>query len=46
VPIHTTFAGYEIYTRRPDPAAVLLQALNMLEHVDLRRSGEFRHVHA
>lgn len=36
-PIRTTFAGYEICTQSTwTQAAVLLQALNMLEHVDLR----------
>jgi gamma-glutamyltranspeptidase/glutathione hydrolase len=36
-PIHTTFAGYDIYTQSTwTQAAVLLQALNMLEQVDLR----------
>jgi gamma-glutamyltranspeptidase/glutathione hydrolase len=39
-PIHTTFAGYEIHTQSTwTQAAVLLQALNMLEHVDLRALG-------
>lgn len=39
-PISTTFAGYEIYTQSTwTQAAVLLQALNMLEHVDLRALG-------
>jgi gamma-glutamyltranspeptidase/glutathione hydrolase len=39
-PIRTTFAGYEICTQSTwTQAAVLLQALNMLEHVDLRALG-------
>ena len=39
-PIHTTFAGYTISTQSTwTQAAVLLQALNMLEHVDLRALG-------
>src|SRR5262245_28544812 len=39
-PICTTFAGYEICTQSTwTQAAVLLQALNMLEHVDLRALG-------
>lgn len=39
-PIHTTFAGHTIYTQSTwTQAAVLLQALNMLEHVDLRALG-------
>ncbi len=39
-PIRTTFAGYEICTQNTwTQAAVLLQALNMLEHVDLRALG-------
>ena len=39
-PLRTTFAGYEIYTQSTwSQAAVLLQALNMLEHVDLRALG-------
>ena len=40
VPLSTTFAGYEICTQSTwTQAAVLLQALNMLEHVDLRALG-------
>ena len=39
-PLRTTFAGYEICTQSTwTQAAVLLQALQMLEHVDLRRLG-------
>jgi gamma-glutamyltranspeptidase/glutathione hydrolase len=39
-PLRTTFAGYEICTQSTwTQAAVLLQALNMLEHVDLRALG-------
>lgn len=39
-PISTTFAGYDICTQNTwTQAAVLLQALNMLEHVDLRALG-------
>lgn len=39
-PIRTTFAGYEICTQSTwTQAAVLLQALNMLEHVNLRALG-------
>jgi gamma-glutamyltranspeptidase/glutathione hydrolase len=39
-PLRTTFAGYEICTQSTwSQAAVLLQALNMLEHVDLRAMG-------
>ncbi len=39
-PIRTTFAGYEICTQNTwTQAAVLLQALNMLEHVDFRALG-------
>ncbi len=39
-PIRTTFAGYEICTQSTwSQAAVLLQALNMLEHVDVRALG-------
>jgi gamma-glutamyltranspeptidase/glutathione hydrolase len=39
-PIRTTFAGYDICTQSTwTQAAVLLQALNMLEHVDLRALG-------
>jgi gamma-glutamyltranspeptidase/glutathione hydrolase len=39
-PIHTTFAGHTIATQSTwTQAAVLLQALNMLEHVDLRALG-------
>ncbi len=39
-PVSTTFAGYEICTQSMwTQAAVLLQALNMLEHVDLRAMG-------
>jgi gamma-glutamyltranspeptidase/glutathione hydrolase len=39
-PIRTTFMGYEICTQSTwTQAAVLLQALNMLEHVDLRALG-------
>lgn len=39
-PISTTFAGYDICTQNTwTQAAVLLQALNMLEHVDLRAMG-------
>ena len=39
-PIRTTFAGYEICTQSTwTQAAVLLQALNMLENVDLRALG-------
>jgi gamma-glutamyltranspeptidase/glutathione hydrolase len=39
-PISTTFAGYDICTQHTwTQAAVLLQALNMLDHVDLRAMG-------
>jgi len=39
-PIRTTFAGYEICTQSTwTQAAVLLQALNMLEQVDVRALG-------
>lgn len=39
-PISVTFAGYDICTQNTwTQAAVLLQALNMLEHVDLRAMG-------
>ena len=39
-PIHTTFAGCTIHTQSTwTQAAVLLQALNMLEHVDLLALG-------
>jgi gamma-glutamyltranspeptidase/glutathione hydrolase len=39
-PIRTTFAGYEIWTQSTwTQAAVLLQALNMLEQVNLRALG-------
>jgi len=39
-PIATTFAGYDICTQNTwTQAAVLLQALNMLEQVDLRAMG-------
>ena len=39
-PIHTTFAGCTIHTQSTwTQAAVLLQALNMLEHVDLPALG-------
>ena len=39
-PIRTTFAGYEICGQSTwTQAAVLLQSLNMLEHVDLRALG-------
>jgi len=39
-PIRTTFAGHEICTQSTwTQAAVLLQALNMLEYVDLRALG-------
>ncbi len=39
-PIRTTFAGYEICTQNTwTQAAVLLQALKMLEYVDLRALG-------
>ncbi len=39
-PISTTFAGYDICTQNTwTQAAVLLQTLNMLEHVDLRAMG-------
>lgn len=39
-PITTTFAGYDICTQSTwTQAAVLLQSLNMLEHVDLRALG-------
>lgn len=39
-PIRTTFAGYEVCTQSTwTQAAVLLQALNMLEHVELRALG-------
>jgi gamma-glutamyltranspeptidase/glutathione hydrolase len=40
VPIRTTFAGYEICTQSTwTQAAVLLQSLNMLEHIDIRTLG-------
>jgi gamma-glutamyltranspeptidase/glutathione hydrolase len=40
VPIRTTFAGYEICTQATwTQAAVLLQSLNMLEHIDLHALG-------
>lgn len=39
-PIHTTFAGFKICTQSTwTQGAVLLQVLNMLEHVDLRGLG-------
>ena len=39
-PIHTTFAGCTIHTQSTwTQAAVLLQALNMLEHIDLAALG-------
>ena len=39
-PIRTTFAGYEICTQSTwTQAAVLLQSLNMLEHLDVRALG-------
>lgn len=39
-PLRTTFGGYEICTQSTwTQAAVLLQALNMLEHVDLKALG-------
>jgi gamma-glutamyltranspeptidase / glutathione hydrolase len=39
-PIRTTFAGYEICTQSTwTQAAVLLQSLNMLEHIDVRTLG-------
>src|SRR5215471_12480008 len=39
-PIRTTFAGHEVCTQSTwTQAAVLLQALNMLEYVDLRALG-------
>jgi gamma-glutamyltranspeptidase/glutathione hydrolase len=39
-PITTTFAGYEIHTQSTwTQAAVLLQALNMLEHLNVRALG-------
>jgi gamma-glutamyltranspeptidase/glutathione hydrolase len=39
-PVRTTFGGYEICTQSTwTQAPVLLQALNMLEHVDVRAMG-------
>jgi gamma-glutamyltranspeptidase/glutathione hydrolase len=39
-PIRTTFAGHEICTQSTwTQAAVLLQSLNMLEHIDVRALG-------
>ena len=39
-PIRTTFAGHEICTQSTwTQAAVLLQSLNMLEHIDVRTLG-------
>lgn len=39
-PVRTTFAGYEICTQSTwTQAPVLLQCLNMLEHIDLRALG-------
>ena len=47
-PVETRFAGHSIHTQSTwSQAAVLLQALNMLEHVDLRTLGHNspRYVH-
>ena len=47
-PVETRFAGHSIHTQSTwSQAAVLLQALNMLEHVDLRALGHNspRYVH-
>jgi len=39
-PVETRFAGYSIHTQSTwSQAAVLLQAVNMLEHLDLRAMG-------
>ena len=39
-PLHTTFAGYQVYGQRTwSQAAVLLQTLNILDHFDLQALG-------